>query len=323
LGGVARAYHWPPVRRKRPRLACLGDLVLDIVVRAQAGVALGTDVPGTVRLRVGGSAANTARAFARLGGAASFIGAVGNDRLGTRMVASLRADGVTVHAIKRRGNTARLLALIDADGERSFVTERGAADSLRPSALKGSWLSGRDALHLPAYSLLKEPLSEAALTAAARVHQYGGLVSVDLASHKPLLARGKAAAWEMIGAVSPDVLFANRDETAALVGARDARRLLQLAPLVVLKQGADGCRGVWSSAARAGFDAIDVPTKPVDGADTTGAGDAFDAGFLYALLRAGASGADGLDAGLARAAAVAGHRAARRLLTSARTDLEF
>lgn len=301
--------------------------MLDIVVRADAGVEAGTDVSGTIRFRAGGSAANTARAFSALGGAASFIGAVGKDQLGDRLTAVLVGEGVRVHAVAVPGITARLLALIAADGERSFVTDRGVADALQPSALKRSWLSRVDALHLPAYSLITPPLADAALVAAARVVEAGGLVSVDLASRKPLLERGRAAAWAMIGGVTPDILFANRDETTALVGARGVRRLLELAPVVVLKRGSVGCRVFWESARGEGgrglrFEQLDVATREISGADTTGAGDAFDAGFLYSLIAEG-YGRGTPDAELFRRAAESGHRSARRLLKSKRPELSL
>src|SRR6476469_3940390 len=111
----------------RQRLLTIGDLTLDIVVRSAAGADVGTDVPASVAFRAGGSAANTARAFARLGGAATFVGAVGSDRVGRMAVQALRADGVTVRAAPARGHTARLVVALSSSGERSFLTDRGVA----------------------------------------------------------------------------------------------------------------------------------------------------------------------------------------------------
>ena len=78
----------------KPRLVCIGDLMLDVVVRPTADVAPGTDTPGTVRLRLGGSAGNTCRAFVRLGGKAALICAVGTDSLGKRLMAAHKASDV-------------------------------------------------------------------------------------------------------------------------------------------------------------------------------------------------------------------------------------
>jgi ribokinase len=300
---------------------CIGDLVLDVVVRAEAELELGTDVPGSVRFRVGGSAANTARAFAGLGGASALICAVGSDHVSRRLLASVRAAGVTVHALRSRGPAARLLALLAAGGERSFVTDRGVADQVNAARLKGSWLGRADVLHLPAYSLFTPPLSDASMAAIRVVRAGGALVSIDLASRRPLLGRGVTAAMDRLAAAAPDVLLANVDEAAALVGRRHARRLLELAPIVAVKEGAAGCRVAWRAGADGDALEIEVATRPVAASDTTGAGDAFDAGFLHFLAGAGVRSGSPVDAALLRRAALAGHRAAARLLTSARPEL--
>ena len=222
--------------------------MLDVVVRASTDLELGTDVPGTVRFRLGGSAGNTCRAFVALGGKAALVCTAGDDALGKRLVSAHRADGVSVHAVTTRGSTPRLLALIAPSGERSFVTDRGVADALAPSALKPSWFARADAVHLPAYSLLAEPMASASLAAAAMARRNGALISVDLASRAPLLAAGADKGLRAVRAASPHVLFANLDEVRALVGRRGARRLLDVAPLVVIKLGAGGCQLVWHNA---------------------------------------------------------------------------
>ncbi|MEO8625198.1 MAG: PfkB family carbohydrate kinase [Candidatus Limnocylindrales bacterium] len=263
---------------KRPRLLTIGDLTLDIVVRQSAGMESGTDVPAEISFRAGGSAANTARAFARLGGASVFVGAVGDDALGRVLERVMRNEGVTVRLALTRGQTARLVVSLAANGERSFMTDRGTADSLRWQPTLPALLKATDALHLPAYSLLKKPLAETALRAARAAHRAGALVSVDLASRRPLLAGGSVAARATIAAVAADVLFANSAEAAALVGPRNLRQLLELAPIVVVKAGAAGCTVLWGDVE------MEIAARPFRASDTTGAGDGFDAGFLYSLI---------------------------------------
>jgi sugar/nucleoside kinase (ribokinase family) len=303
-------------------LVCLGDLTLDIVVRADDTVDVGTDVPAAIRFRAGGSAANAARSFASLGGRAVFIGAVGDDDVGARLNRFMRSSGVTVHALRRRGSSPRLAVIVGPDGERSFLTDRGVADGLGPRALKKSWLARADALHLPAYSLLTPPMADAAFLAIQRMRERGALVSVDLASVRPLLARGRDAAREVVKRAAPDILFANEGEAAAVAGSRDARKLLSLAPLVVVKQGAEGCRVLWR-APDGSVVQSSVATTRIGAVDTTGAGDAFDAGFLYSLLSGGYGPGGELTAAAMRRAALAGHRAAARLLLSPRKELSF
>lgn len=309
----------------RPRLVSLGDLVLDIVARPERRVASGTDVPGTISFRAGGSAANTCRAFAGLGGAATLICAVGHDRSGRRLVSALRAEGVVVRAATVEAATARLVALVSAHGaargERSFVTQRGAADKLRTAHVDAAWFRGAHFLHLPAYSLLAGPLSRAALAACGHARRAGSLVAVDLASRQPLLDLGRGPAMERIAAAAPDILFANGDEAAALAGGPGAGDLLRLAPLVVVKEGAAGCRVIWRPGSGAETREIVVATGPLEAADTTGAGDAFDAGFLHHLAAGSGDPPHTRPLLDLRRAAVAGHRAAARLLTRPRPEL--
>jgi sugar/nucleoside kinase (ribokinase family) len=314
---VTSASHLRPAH-----LAVLGDLVLDIVVTSDAHPARGSDVAGSVRFRRGGSAANTARAFALLGGRATFIGAVGRDAWGRRLARSLRTDGVRLRAVTAEEPTARLVAYVGADGERSFVTDRGAADRLSASDLDARWFRGVDALHVPAYSLFARPLADAADRAAALARERGALVSVDLASRAPLRAMGRRRARAAIAALEPAIVFANVDEASALFRRTPEERLLEIAPVAVIKEGALGCR-VLARTGAGGMRRIDVATDPLAVTDTTGAGDAFDAGFLFAVLgtEGGWERAAGRVTALRRAAK-AGHHAARVLLTSPRAELE-
>ncbi len=306
----------------------LGDLMLDVVVRAGQPVERGSDVPGDIRFRQGGSAANVARSFVRLGGRGALVCSIGRDGWGERLVAALRAEGVDVHAVTGRGATGRLAAIVDERGERSFVTERGAADSLRPADLRETWWHDIGVLHVPAYSLLHEPLGGAAIRGAGLAHAAGALVSVDLASALPLRTFGAEAAKVAIGRLAPDVLFADRDEVAALTGGRRQSPvvLLELAPLVVLKEGADGCLIMWLDRATDERHRLDIATTPISAADTTGAGDAFAAGFLYALVGAGARAAvtpRSWDAATLRRAALNGHKSASELLRRPRPELDL
>src|SRR6476620_5709090 len=196
----------------RPRLLALGDLTLDIVVAPAAPIATGSDTPGAIQFRVGGSAANTARAFAGLGGQAEFIGAVGDDEIGDRLRRALQEAHVVDRLTVVDGvQSARLIVLLAADGQRSFITSRGAADDLRAADISARWFEGAGVLHVPAYSLLNRPLCEAAVAAAGYAHAAGALVSVDLASSGPLRAAGAEAAWQAVADVRPDVLFATKD----------------------------------------------------------------------------------------------------------------
>jgi ribokinase len=303
--------------RAATRAVVLGDLALDVVLAPSRPLEHGTDVPGVVRLHQGGSAANTARWLARLGVRATLVCAVGRDAPGHALVAALRGDGVIVRAARPAGaRTARIGMLVDALGERSFVADRGAADLLQPGDLRATWFRGAGVLHLPAYSLLGSPLGEAATRAIALARDAGAAVSVDLASAAPLLAAGRQSAHRLVGDVGADLLFTNAAEAEAFCGTAEPDGLLAFAPVVIIKRGAAGAtilsRSSGGPAAR-----IDVAARAVHAADTTGAGDAFDAGFLAAWL---ASACDSTPVTLRRAV-VAGHRAAARQIGAPRPEL--
>ena len=309
---------------KPSRLVALGDLLLDVVISPERPIERGTDVPGRLAFRRGGSAANTAAAFVRTGGDAALITSLGDDAWAGRLLASLRADGVQVHAARHPGPSGRLSALIDDRGERSFVTERGAADALEPSDLRAAWLRGAGVLHVPAYSLFSEPIGAAALVAAAMAREAGCVVSTDLSSEGPLLAFGVRRSKARLAELAPDILFANRAEAAALLrenGRRAWPRLLGQAPLAVVKDGRWGCRVLWAEAGA--IRQLDVAATRVGHTiDSTGAGDAFAAGFLSSLLSSGGREALGRDQDLRRAA-MAGHKTAGAALRRSRPEIEL
>lgn len=292
--------------------------MLDVVLAPDGPLGSGTDVPGRVTLTQGGSAANTARWLGRLGARSTLIAAVGRDAAGRALVAAIRSDGVTSRVSRVAGaRTGRIGVIVATGGERTFVADRGAADLLEPGVLQPAWFAGVDALHLPVYSLLGLPLGLAGRRALQLAREANAAVSVDLASIGPLLVGGRRAARELIAEVAPDILFATATEAEALLGARHLDRLLDFAPTAVVKRGAKGA----TVLARVGEDRIhfEVATEHLAATDTTGAGDAFDAGFLvgwFAAKRAGRS----LPASLQRAA-VAGHRAAARQLSTPRPEL--
>jgi sugar/nucleoside kinase (ribokinase family) len=312
-----------PARRSRkfvPRVVVLGDLMLDVVLAPDEVLVAGTDVPGRVTLRQGGSAANTARWLARLGARTTLIGAVGRDPAGRALVAAVRSDGVVARVSRVAGHTTgRIGVIVAPSGERSFVADRGAADRLGPKDLEAAWFERGSMLHLPAYSLVGEPLGAAGRRAIDLARAAGGQVSLDLASIGPLLSRGRRAALSLVRDAGPDLLFATAAEAEALVGRNRPEALLDLAPVSVVKRGARGATVMaLEEATRLRFE---VATKRLRAPDTTGAGDAFDAGFIVDWLTSRSAGRS-LAAAL-QSAALAGHRAAARQLGTARVELDL
>lgn len=250
-------------------LAAIGDLVEDIVVHLGGPINAATDTDATIERRRGGSAANVAAAAAGITGSARFLGRVGDDRIGSVLLEDLSLRGVDVSMVRRGGRTGSIVVLVDTFGERSFLTDPGAARDLADPCAE--WLDGVDVLHLPFYSLAGGAIAETANCLAAWAHQRGIAVSVDLASVSVIDTVGVAAVRRRIEGVGADVVFANADEAAA-VAIDDS--LARVATFV--KRGPGAATVHIPDAA-----SIDVPAFVLPGTvDTTGAGDAFAAGVL-------------------------------------------
>lgn len=278
----------------------IGDLVEDVVVWTAGPTRPGTDNPASIHRTRGGSAANTA-ALAASEVPTRFLGRIGTDRVGVALVDELAAAGVEVR-VERAGRTGTVVVLVDGDGERTMFPDRAASREL--AHVPDAWLSDTAVLHAPAYGLADEPMASAILSAAERVHAIGGAVSVDLSARSLLEDLGVERVRALLARLAPDVVFANAEEAAAA-------DLGSMAPagVFVVKHGARPARVVAADPRRPDrpadeLDWVEVPAVEVDGVrDTTGAGDAFTAGFLPAWMR-GAAIEDACRAGHRRAAAI-------------------
>jgi sugar/nucleoside kinase (ribokinase family) len=266
-------------------LAVVGDLLEDIVVRIASTPALGTDTPAMIERRRGGSAANVAAAAASTGATVRFIGSIGDDDVGSRLVADLAALGVDVR-VQRRGRTGAVVVLVGPDGERTMLPDRGVATSL--ADVDAAWLDGVTWWHIPSYSLLSEPIGATVRTLLTDVRGRGGRLSIDVSSVAIVEAYGTRRYQVLLGELAPDVVFANETEARLLPTAAGAVTIVKHGPRPVEVRAAGERYGV------------DVPPLP-EIQDTTGAGDAFAAGFLTATI-AGAGVRGAVSAGIDLAA---------------------
>jgi sugar/nucleoside kinase (ribokinase family) len=273
-------------------LGSIGDLLLDVVIVPSGPLRPGDDVPAVVRVGGGGQAANFCAWVASLGGRARLITRVGDDDTGRRLVAELRETGVDVRAVLGKEATGAIAVLVAASGEHSFATQRGATLGLRPDDLDPEWVSDLGLLHVPAYSLFHEPLASTALLAIKHARSRGGLIAVDLSSGAGLLEYGVERMTDLLTRLAPEMLFASQREADIMDGKID-----RLARVVVRKLGEAGC---------AVGDQV-IPAPKVDVVDSTGAGDAFAAGFCLKYLN------DADPPSAARHAVVVAARAVTRL----------
>jgi sugar/nucleoside kinase (ribokinase family) len=248
-------------------LCTLGDLLLDVIVRLGQPLEPGTDAAAETRTGVGGQAANVAAWAAALGAEARFLGKRGDDAAGALAAGELTRRGVAVLGPVGRGTNGVVVSLVDSDGERAMATDRGVAPTLSAEELEPSWFDGCTHLHLSGYSVMSAPIGAAAAYAVELARGRGATVSVDLASTRVIREFGPAELRAALRRLRPEIVFATDGERAE-AGSGDA------ATTWVLKRGAAGCV-VERDGKRAQFEAV-----PTDVVDTTGAGDAFAAGYL-------------------------------------------
>ncbi len=255
-------------------LVSIGDLVEDVVAHLRADPRKGTDTPTQVFRRRGGSAANVAAFAAQDNTPVRFVGQVGDDPLGRRLAAELGDCGVDTR-VTHQGSTGSIIVLVDSRGERTFLTDRGASVQLAITA--DDVLDGADVLHVPVYSLVTDPLARTTSRLIGDASELGCAITIDLSSTAMIEEFGPAELRAFLETVQPATVFANDDEHGALgyeVGAP-----IRGAGTTIVKQGADPTLIVSAKG-----DVMEVPVKSLEVVDTTGAGDAFAAGYLGALL---------------------------------------
>jgi ribokinase len=300
-------------------IVVLGDVMVDVVCRLDGPIALGSDAPARIEIGYGGSAANVAAWLAAAGARPVLVGRIGADERGRAAEAELRAAGVETRlAVDADLSTGTCVVLVGPDGERSMVPDPGANDRLGKGDVPESLFAAGGHLHLTGYSLVREGSRAAARAAIELARVAGTSLSVDPSS-AALLSPGFL---DELGGVG--LLLPNAEEAAALSGEEDPERaalaLARRVPEVVVTLGAGGALwtdgdalvrvaaagrandgGKGGGAAGAGAEAGAVLDTTSASLDTTGAGDAFAAGFLFARL-SGADPEEALAAGCRLAA---------------------
>ena len=263
-------------------VVCLGILVADVIARrvdslpARGSLGLVEEIS----LRGGGCALNTASVLVRLGLSASVVGKVGADPFGDFVLRLLDERG-----LERRGvvpdpgvGTSASVVLVDSAGERTFLHLPGANGRVRLEELDEEALFSGRALHVAGALVMPELDGEPTTTILERARARGLTTSVDTVWD----ATGR---WERIVPSLPlmDVFVPSLAEATAISGESDPRAAAAWlrergVGTVALKLGPDGCyvTGV-------GFEGL-LAAPTVEAVDSTGAGDAFAAGFLYGHL---------------------------------------
>ena len=245
------------------------------------------------------SSTNTAKFRSRL------IAQVGSDLLGDQLVATLETSGVEP-CVVRSGRTGSIVVIVSPDGERTMLTDRAAATELNRAPK--NWHDDVSILHLPAYSLFSEPLGEAAHECIATAHKKNITVSIDASSASLIKTFGIAKFRDLVAELNPKIFFCNTDEAEVL---NLTTQPLEL-DVVVIKAGASPTTLITRNAKST------IAVAPVgEIIDSTGAGDAFAAGFLtrFEQIQMYESSRD-QPAEELHECVIAGHQLAARVLRS-------
>jgi sugar/nucleoside kinase (ribokinase family) len=261
---------------KRTKVLCLGRTYCDIIFTGlHAMPALGRErFAKDVTIVAGGGAYITAAHLVSLGRPAALLTRLGTDPLSQTLDPELERSGIDLSFAERSQDAGPqpTVALVK-DGERAFISRR--AGTSRPAPLeKALSTPGIAHLHIAEFATLKDNPDVIAMA-----KDQGLTVSLD-PSWDDQLIRRDSDFFEMCSGI--DLFLPNVEEGKALTGETSAEAILRHLqvhfPLVVLKRGEQGAMASHASSC------ISAEALPVDVVDTTGAGDAFNAGFLHSWL---------------------------------------
>jgi sugar/nucleoside kinase (ribokinase family) len=229
----------------------------------------------TRNIQTGGSAANTIHGIAKLGGRCGYIGKISNDEMGNFYLEDFKKNRINTHFFYSETGTGHATGLISPDSERTFGTYLGAALELTPEEMTHEIFRDYGILHIEGYLVQNHSLIEAAMSIAK---ENDLLVSIDMASFN--IVEANIDFLHRIIRKYVDIVFANEEEATSLTGKNPQDALLEIADMctvAVVKLGAKG------SLIKSGDQIIRIDPILAKCIDTTGAGDIYAAGFLYAL----------------------------------------
>jgi ribokinase len=248
-------------------VACLGDVVLDVIVETRDGLVPDDDTPARITFAAGGQAANVATWVVALGGEARLFGPRADTGAGHLVEEALRTRGVDVRG-SATGRTAAVVSLVSG-GTRSMASDPGDLGWL-DQVRHGSWLEGADWLFVSGYALLRTPDPQRVVETAAVARAHGTRIAVDLSSAAMIAEFGAHAFAALCAALRPAVVLG----TDAEWGVGDGSFGAGASAVRVHKHGS---RGATFASADETDARVPVPGPVVD---TTGAGDALAAGYL-------------------------------------------
>jgi sugar/nucleoside kinase (ribokinase family) len=273
----------PPTDRKTEKewdVVVAGELYIDFILSGFL------ELPGMgqegfardLRREIGGGTAITACGLARLGLKVAVLGAVGEED-GDWILQRLNSAGVSASAVARHSaQSSGLTVAVSTSEDRAFFTYYGANESLPAIIADTSARSLMSSARHVHFAFPFEPISNRTLL--NELKEAGSTTSLDVGWNETWLRNPQ----NLDGLQYLDLFFPNEREAELLTGESDRLDMLNAfqdrgARNIVLKLGA---RGAVSRIGRPQYRASPIPITPID---TTGAGDSFDAGYIYGLLK--------------------------------------
>jgi sugar/nucleoside kinase (ribokinase family) len=264
-------------------IAVIGDLMLDIFLLSPLHQA---EQESGLLLRGGGSAANTAAWLAATSEPVTFVGCVGADLVGEGLVRELQAQGMNVAVRQVAGaETGAVVVEVDDSAERVMRSSRGANSLLTPADVQAVEVKDLGLVHLTGYSLLGDAGFEILAAAGRLAATNDALLTFDPSSVGVIRSLGSREMIRAIETAGVDLVLPNTAEVAELaqltdVGAAVAAIAGRFSEVVV-KDGAAGALYYSGGAVKR------IPAPRASPVDTTGAGDAFNAGVIRTLANGG------------------------------------
>ena len=291
-----------------PRVLVCGDVINDILVETSGPLVDGQDNPAAITARPGGSAANQAAWMAALGLDVVFAGRAGAQDAEFHSQELARLGVAPRLAADESASTGSIVVLVGPDGERTMITDRGANLRLRPADVPPALLDGAALLHLTGYSFFDPAPRAVALGLIAEAARRGVPFTIDpgSAAFLAMLAPGAFLAWtrwcrRLLPEPGRGGDAHRRGRRRRADPAAMAAFLTRYYHAAVIKLGADGALVAGDGAQQARVAARSAVVR-----DTTGAGDAFCAGFLAAWLTGSRMTAAAVAGAEAAAVAVSG-----------------
>ncbi|MGK5092881.1 adenosine kinase [Deltaproteobacteria bacterium TL4] len=229
----------------------------------------------------GGSCANTIIGISQLGGKTSFSGKIGNDEYGKIYQEKLEASGVNNCLGVIKGTTGSSLVLVSEDGARTMNTYLGSCQSLHYMDIKEEMIKTSKYLYLTGYLWDTETQKKTVEFALNKAKPYNTKVAMSL-SDAFCVERHKQDFINLLKK-HVDLVFCNLDEATHITGTSVAQEAVDVlgkdVETVVLTMGGRGALIAHKGRT------LYIDPVPVDVLDTTGAGDAFAAGFLYGITQ--------------------------------------